>query len=182
MGVLSSVNITFFRVGYLSFLAFACLKDVNLILSNASFLMFTKAMNLPALVIPSYSAQLGLFAVVFSLLALQDFIPLIERNTMYFESVVSLRLFFFFALTTYAYCVPGNLFLHNNAVVIYGGCEIWMNFLIFTALRDEKNERFKEANRVTLDDEPEVLEPLTELEGAEADARAEDSSNSSDEE
>ncbi|SCU85607.1 LAFA_0D16666g1_1 [Lachancea sp. 'fantastica'] len=182
MGLLSSVNITFFRVGFLAFLAFACLKDVNIILSNASFLMFTKAMNLPALVMPSYSAQLGLFAVVFSLMALQDFIPLLERNTTYFESIVSLRLFFFFAITAYGYCVSGNLFLHNNAVVIYGACEIWINFLIFTALRDEKNERFKVANRVVLEDEPEVLEPLTEQEGAELDARAEELGSSSDEE
>ncbi|SCU85295.1 LAME_0D00826g1_1 [Lachancea meyersii CBS 8951] len=181
MAVLSSVNVTFFRVGFLSFLAFACLKDVNIILTNPSILMFTQALNLPVLTMSSYSAQLGLFAAVFSLMAIQDLVPLLEQNTQFFESVVPIRLFFFFLLTAYAYCRAGNLFLHNNAVIIYGGCEVWINFLIFSAVRDEKNERFKLSNRVTLEDEPEFLEPLTELEASEMAAQVEES-NSSEEE
>ncbi|SCU77518.1 LADA_0A00870g1_1 [Lachancea dasiensis] len=164
MAVLSSVNVTYFRVGFLSFLAFACIKDVNIILSNQSVLMFTQAMHLPALTLSSYSAQLGLFAIIFGLMALHDLVPLLEQNKMFFESIVPLRLMLFFILTTISYYVESNLFVHNNAVFIYGFCEVWINFLIFSALRDEKNEEFKKANRIVLESSPEELEPLAELE------------------
>lgn len=166
MGVLSSVNVTFFRVAFLSFLAFACLKDVNMVLSNPSVLLFTHSMGLPALILPSHSAQLGLVSVLFGLLATHDFIPLLEKNRMFFESIVPIRLMFFFILTALSYYMEGNLYIHNNAVFIYGFCEVWMNFLIFSAIRDEKNEDFKRANRILAEDQM-LYEEDAELSGAE---------------
>lgn len=153
MAILSSVNVTLFRVAFLSFVAFACLKDVNMILSNSSVLVFTHAMHLPALTLSSYSAQLGLVSMLFGLMAVHDLIPLLEKNTMFFESIVPLRLMFFFIVTGLSYVLEGNLFLHNNAVFIYGFCEVWLNFLIFTALREERNEDFKRSKQVLLEDE-----------------------------
>ncbi|CUS24835.1 LAQU0S20e00936g1_1 [Lachancea quebecensis] len=153
MGVLSSVNVTFFRVAFLSFLAFACLRDVNMVLNNPSVLLFTHSMRLPALILPSHSAQLGLVSMLFGLLATHDFIPLLERNKMFFESIVPIRLMFFFILTALSYYMEENLYIHNNAVFIYGFCEVWMNFLIFSALRDERNEEFKRSNRILAEDQ-----------------------------
>lgn len=40
------------------------------------------------------------------------------------------------------------MYLHNNAVFAYGFIEIWTNFLIFTSLREERNTRFEEKERV----------------------------------
>ncbi|SCV02082.1 LAMI_0G15742g1_1 [Lachancea mirantina] len=149
MALLSSVNIVYLRVAFLCFLSYACLKDVSMILDNASFLVLTHAMQLPALNLAATSAQLGLFAVIFGLMALHDLIPLLETNRMYFQSIVPTRLLFFFVIAGMSYFLETNFYFHNNAVFIYAFVEVWMNFLIFSAIREEKNEDFKQGHRVT---------------------------------
>ncbi|SSD59704.1 uncharacterized protein SCODWIG_01465 [Saccharomycodes ludwigii] len=105
-------------------------------------------MNLPALVLSPYSAQLGVFSYLFALVAITDLIPLLERNYMFFESIVPFRLMIFFLVTATSFVMKDNLYLHNNVVFVYGFVEIWLNFLAFSALREEKNERFANEKRI----------------------------------
>lgn len=143
MAVLSSVNVLYFRVALLCSIAYFCFKDVNSILDNSYFLVFTQAMDLPQLVLSRHSAQLGLFGVLFVLLAFTDLIPLLEDNKMYFYSIVPTRLLAYFIIATLAYAWQSNLFLHNNAVFIYAFVEIWLNFVIYNSLREEKEKHFR---------------------------------------
>lgn len=143
MTVLSSVNVLYFRVAFLCTIAYFCFKDVNSILDNSYFLVFTQAMDLPQLVLSKHSAQLGLFGVLFILLAFTDLIPLLEDNRMYFYSIVPTRLLAYFITATLAYSWQSNLFLHNNAVFIYAFIEIWLNFVIYNSLREEKEKHFR---------------------------------------
>lgn len=173
MGMLSSVNLIFARSAFLLFLAFSCLKDVNIILENPSVLLLTQAMDLPALVLSAYSAQLGLFSLFFFLMAVNDIIPLLEKNTKYFQSIVPLRSMIFFIITALSYYWQDNLYIHNNAVFIYSFCELWINFLIFSAVREERVEEFKTRNEITLEEPVEevdiVMTSSQELEAAEYD-------------
>lgn len=92
MAILSSFNLLFLRISFLLTLAFYCLKDVNVILNNSYFDVLTQAMDLPAIQMSRFSGQLGLFSVLFVLLAINDLIPLLEDNRQYFFSMVPVRL------------------------------------------------------------------------------------------
>lgn len=151
MAAISSVNGLFFRVAFLFTLSFLCFKDVNSILQNSYMMVFTQAMNLPALTLSQYSAQLGLFGTLFLFASASDFIPLLENNKKYFNSIVPFRLFLFFGITALSYLWESNLYLHNNAVFTYCFIEVWINFVILGALRDERNEEFKRLNQFAND-------------------------------
>ncbi|QLL33747.1 hypothetical protein HG536_0F00720 [Torulaspora globosa] len=151
MAAISSVNGLFFRVTFLFSLAFFCFKNVNSVLQNSYMLVFTQAMNLPGLAISQYSAQLGLFGILFLFASISDLIPLLENNKKYFHSIVPLRLTIFFALTACSYLWESNLYLHNNAVFTYCFIEVWVNFVILGALREERNEELKSQNRYSND-------------------------------
>lgn len=139
MAILSSFNLLFLRISFLLTLAFYCLKDVNIILNNSYFDILTQAMGLPAVQMSRFSGQLGLFSVLFALLAVNDLIPLLENNKQYFFSMVPIRLTGFFILTTLSYWGQDYYYLHNNAVFIYCFIEVWINFLIYTSIREERN-------------------------------------------
>lgn len=151
MGILSSTNVLYFRIAVLFTIAFFCFKDVTSILENSYFMVLTQAMNLPALTLSPQSAQLGLFGIIFIMLAIHDLIPLLERNTKHFDSIVPFRLFCFFILAAVSYISDSNYYLHNNTVFIYSFVEVWMNFIIFNSLREEKNEEFKVNNQFMKD-------------------------------
>lgn len=143
MALLSSLHVLYFRIAVLLTIAFFCYKDVTSILTNSYYLVLTNALNLPELTLARYSAQLGMFSILFLLLALADLIPLLENNMMYFYSIVPVRLSIFFILGAWSYLSEKNYFIHNNAVFIYSFVEVWMNFLIYSAIRDERNENFR---------------------------------------
>ncbi|CAL9734008.1 hypothetical protein MOSE0_D02476 [Monosporozyma servazzii] len=139
MAILSSFNLIFVRISFLFTIAFFCFKDVNSILNNSYFDIFTVAMDLPAVQMSRYSGQLGLFGAVFALLAVSDLIPLLEENKQYFFSMVPTRLTIFFILTTASYWGSDYYYLHNNVVFIYVFAEVWLNFLIYNSIREERN-------------------------------------------
>ncbi|CCF55759.1 hypothetical protein KAFR_0A03240 [Kazachstania africana CBS 2517] len=147
MAALNSVNTLFFRIVFLLTISFFCFKDINVILENSYFQTFTDAMNLPSLTLSKYNAQLGLFGVLFAYLALLDFIPLLENNTMYFYSIVPVRMLLFFVFTTLSYMWESNLYLHNNSVFVYSFSEVWINFIIYSALREEKNNEVNQRSK-----------------------------------
>ena len=96
-------------------------------------------MNLPAIQMSRFSGQLGFFSVLFVLLAINDLIPLLEDNRQYFFSIIPVRLTGFFILTTVSYWGQDYYYLHNNVVFIYSFVEVWLNFLIYTSIREERN-------------------------------------------
>lgn len=148
MAIISSSKVLFVRIAFLFALSYYCLKDVEFILRNSTLVAFSHSMNLPQLVINKHSSQLGLFSLLFFFAGLHDLIPLLEKNHTYFLSIVPTRLTFFFIVTGLSFYQEHNLYLHNNAVFAYGFIEIWTNFLIFTSLREERNTRFEEKERV----------------------------------
>ncbi|CCD24342.1 Ilm1p NDAI_0D00280 [Naumovozyma dairenensis CBS 421] len=145
--VLSSLNVLYFRITFLLTISYCCFKDVNLILQNTYFLILTQAMNLPALQLPQHSGQLGLFGILFIFSALNDIVAILENNKKYLNSIVPIRLLGFFVLTGISFLWETNLFIHNNSVFIYSFLEMWINFVIYNSLREEKNEEFKLQNR-----------------------------------
>ncbi|QHS74344.1 Ilm1p [Saccharomyces paradoxus] len=155
---LNSTNVAFFRVAFLFTIAFFCLKNVNSILQNTYFLVLTEAMNLPQLTLSRYNGQLGLFALLFALNGIQDLIPLLENNVKYFQSIVPFRLLIFFILTGISYLWESNFYVHNNSVFIYCFAEVWINFLLYNAIREEKNEDFKRLNQFMVSEE-DIEEP-----------------------
>lgn len=161
MTVLTSVNVLYFRVAYLFTLAFFCFKNVNSILDNSYFLVFTQAMALPQLTMSQHSAQLGLFGVLFGMLAITDLIPLLEDNRLYFYSIVPIRLLGYFIIATLSYVMRSNYYLHNNVIFIYSFSEIWINFAIYNSLREEKEIRYRtEEKRRYNDEEIEEIDAL----------------------
>ncbi|EHN01608.1 Ilm1p [Saccharomyces cerevisiae x Saccharomyces kudriavzevii VIN7] len=115
-------------------------------------------MNLPELTLSRYNGQLGLFAILFVLNGIHDLIPLLENNVKYFQSIVPVRLLIFFILTGTSYLWESNFYIHNNSVFIYCFAEVWINFLLYNAVREEKNEEFKRLNQFVVNEE-DIEEP-----------------------
>lgn len=158
MGILSSQNLILFRTVFLLTISFFCIKDVTSILQNTYFLVLTQAMDLPALSLSPYSGQLGLISFVFLLLALHDIVPFLEGNKVYFRSIVPVRLTIYFIIGAVSFLWVDNLFVHNNAVFIYSFVEIWINFLLLNAVREERNEDFRQEHQF-MNEEDIVEEP-----------------------
>ncbi|AET41043.1 Ilm1p Ecym_7195 [Eremothecium cymbalariae DBVPG len=142
MAILSSVSVIYLRVAFLFTLAFFSVKDVTVMLGHPLVLLLAQAMSLPELTMSAHSAQLGIFSIVFSILAISDLLPLLENNNVYFESVVPFRLVVFFSVSIFSYLRTSNLYFHNNAMFVYCICEFWINALIFAALKEEKNDKY----------------------------------------
>ncbi|GCF00210.1 hypothetical protein ZYGM_002237 [Zygosaccharomyces mellis] len=147
MAALSSVNGLFLRVAFLLTISFFCFKNVNSILENSYVVILTHSMNLPMLAMSPYSGQLGIFGVLFLMLAFSDLLPLLESNHKYFHSIVPARLTVYFILTSLSYLWTSNLYLHNNAVFLFCFNEVWLNFVIYGSIREERNEEFKRSNQ-----------------------------------
>lgn len=135
-------TLVFARIAFLLSLAFFILKDITLILDHHFTLIFTQALDLPALKMSPYSAQLGFVAVLLAFTALSDLVPLMEQNHSFFEGMVPARTLVYFLLVGYAY-ISDNIFFNNNLVFMYLFTEALLNMSIFSALREEKNERVK---------------------------------------
>ncbi|KAL3230838.1 Protein ILM1 [Nakaseomyces bracarensis] len=167
MGILSSQNLILFRTSLLLTIAFFCIKDVNCILQNTYFIVLTQAMDLPALTISPYSGQLGLISFIFFLLAVHDIIPFLEGNKVYFRSIVPARLTVYFIIGAVSFLWTDNLYVHNNGVFIYTFVEIWINFLLLNAVREERNEDFRQEHQFLNEDA--IIEEPTPFEEAKKD-------------
>lgn len=86
--------------------------------------------------------MLGALGAFFISLGGIDLLQLFIDNHKYFESIVPTRLTIFFGISAYSYCVKTSA-LHNDLVFVYSFLEIWINFLLYNVLRDEKHKRNK---------------------------------------
>lgn len=142
MQFLTSSTLLYIRILFLLVLSFYCLKDPNMLLNSNFSLILGQAMRLPIVQMKSKNPLVGILSIAFASNALADLLPLLSKNIAYFETLVPIRLFIFFGLTSYAYL--GNVdYVCNNIVFVYSFFEVWFNFLIYNNLRDEKYYRLK---------------------------------------
>ena len=113
-------------------------------LLEANFVhLLGEAMKLPRLEVNDNNELLGLLCILAFFLGFTDLIPLMADNVQHFEAIVPARLMVYFILTGYCYMMEGS-FLSNNVMFVYSFTEVWINFLTFNNLRDEKVARLKE--------------------------------------
>ncbi|KAI5967452.1 hypothetical protein KGF57_000395 [Candida theae] len=142
MQFLNAKSLLYIRVVALFVLAYYLVQDPEGLCSAGFVILLGQAMQVPALHLNSNSPVLGMLSVLVSTQALSDLIPLIAENWHYFETLVPVRLFFSFMLTAYMYFVPTSK-ISNSLVATYAMFEVWVNFLIYNNLRDEKFYRMK---------------------------------------
>lgn len=143
MQFLSSKAVLYLRIIGLTALLFLLLKSPTSIF-NANFsLLLGQAMRLPTVTVSNENPLLGLVALFVFGVALSDLVPLMAENTQHFETLVPVRLGFFFFLAIF--CMISEYGpIANNIVFTYSFLEIWVNFVLFTNLRDEKYKRARE--------------------------------------
>lgn len=142
MQFLTANIILYARIALMLWVSFMLVKN-PLTLTNANFsLLLGQAMRLPTVQVTASNPLFGLLAVFISTNALSDLIPILSENTAYFETYVPVRLMFNFILG--AFCIFSNFgLIANNLVFTYAFLEIWLNFLIYNNLKDEKYKRVK---------------------------------------
>lgn len=140
MQFLTAATVLYARVGILFYLSFILLKNPGSIV-NANFtLLLGQAMRLATVQVSDKNPLFGLLALFIGTNAISDLIPIIAENIAYFETVVPTRLAFFFLLGSF--CLMSDYgIIANNLIFTYAFVEIWLNFLIYNNLRDEKYYR-----------------------------------------
>ncbi|AMD22473.1 HHL297Cp [Eremothecium sinecaudum] len=158
MAIFSSITAIYIRIGFLFTLAYLSVKDVTAVLNHPFVLLLSQAMSLPMLNMNPFGAQLGLISLIFCMLAISDLIPLLEKNKKYFKSLVPFRLMMYFTIAVVSYLYESNLYIHNNAIFVYCFCELWLNFLIVTALKEEESKKGSEEEESNSSDEADSMD------------------------
>lgn len=83
---------------------------------------------------------MGIISLLLAAIGLTDVSQLVERNHVYFESVIPTRLLVSFALAGYGYLFETS-FLHDDLVFTLLCVEIWFHFVIYNVVREEKHDR-----------------------------------------
>ncbi|KAF3992421.1 hypothetical protein FT663_00701 [Candidozyma haemuli var. vulneris] len=142
MQFFTAKSVLYFRIAVMLWLSFMLLKN-PLALTNANFsLLLGQAMRLPTVQVTASNPLFGLLAMFITAYALGDLVPILSENTSYFETYVPVRLMFNFVLG--GFCIFSNFgLIANNLVFTFAFFEIWLNFLIYNNLKDEKYKRVK---------------------------------------
>lgn len=143
MQFLTAKTLLYVRSAFLLWLAFYLLKNPKAICTSSFSVLMGEAMRLPLVQVTDKNPLFGLLSLFISLSALSDLIPTVAENIAYFESMVPARLFGFFVLGGFTLISEYGM-IANNLVFTYAFLEIWINFLIYNNLRDEKYYRAKE--------------------------------------
>ncbi|KAK6464851.1 increased loss of mitochondrial DNA protein 1 [Scheffersomyces coipomensis] len=143
MQFFTAKSLLYVRIVFLIALTFFLVKDSELIFMSGFVILLGQAMELPHARIDPNNPLLGVLAIAFGSLAVTDVVPLIANNLDYFESVVPVRLTIAFGIACYTYFFKDSP-ISNGFVFTYAFFEIWLNFIIFNNLRDEKYYRVKQ--------------------------------------
>lgn len=130
------------RLLLLSFVAYGLIVSPRMIIEYSGILVLASSMNLPLLMVNEKSPIYGSIGVVLVTHILSELSPLLDKNIKYFESVVFLRLSFFFGLCTYCYFGTWVV-LCNSLIFTYSFLEVWFGILTFSTLKEEKYNRAK---------------------------------------
>lgn len=142
MQFLTSKTLLYIRCAFLLWLAFYLLKSPLTICSVNFSILLGQAMRLAIVEVSANNPLFGIISVFLTASAISDLIPVLSENHTYFDTVIPVRLGFFFILG--AFCMLSDYGLvANNLVFTYSFLEIWIHFLIFNNLRDEKYYRAK---------------------------------------
>lgn len=142
MQFFSSKSLLYIRIIAHFVLAYYLVQNPEGLASAGFVILMGQAMQVPILHLSSSSPVLGMLAVLVSTQAISDLVPLLAENWNHFETLVPVRLFFYFLITAYVYFVPTSK-ISNSLVATYSMFEVWANFLIYNNLRDEKYHRMK---------------------------------------
>lgn len=142
MQFLTATSLLYGRIICLLVIAFLMATNPQKITGAGFTILLGQAMDLPVAHVSDENPLLGIVSIIFGTLAISDLIPLLAENIEYFETIVPTRLSLFFALGAYTYFSSYDT-IANNIVFVYAFLEIWLNFLIFNNLRDEKYYRLK---------------------------------------
>lgn len=142
MQFLTAKTLLYVRVLFLTFLCFYLVTDPEY-LGNAGFVMLLgQAMEVKYAPLQESNPIIGLVVLFLGINALTDLIPLLADNLDFFETIVPTRLTVYFALAAYSY-IGNSQYFSTSVVFVYCFLEVWINFLIFNNLRDEKYVRLK---------------------------------------
>ncbi|KAK6202604.1 increased loss of mitochondrial DNA protein 1 [Scheffersomyces amazonensis] len=142
MQFLTAKSLLYGRVIFLLTISFYLVKDPEFLSTIGFVVILGQAMELPFVRLDSNNPLLGLLAITFGSLALSDVVPLIANNLDYFESLVPIRLSIAFGIASYTYFFKDSI-ISNGLIFTFSFFEIWINFLIYNNLRDEKYYRVK---------------------------------------
>ncbi|CAN3359155.1 hypothetical protein DICA3_D15632 [Diutina catenulata] len=141
MQFLTAKAVLYIRVLYLLAITYTLGFDPEYLGTIGIVVLLGQAMRVPLVFLEKANPLNGVLAFAFAMLALADLVPLLSENLAYFETIVPIRTFVFFAVGAYCYLVESVI--SNSLVFTYVFFEIWLNFLIYNNLRDEKYYRFK---------------------------------------
>lgn len=142
MQFLTASTILYVRVILLLCLAFMLVKNPAAIVKANFTLILGQAMHLPTVHASDTNPLFGILSIFIASSAISDLIPCLAENIAYFETLVPTRLTFFFLLGSFCLISEFGI-IANNLVFTYSFIEIWLNFLIYNNLRDEKYYRAK---------------------------------------
>lgn len=140
MQFLTAKTVLYIRVAVLSVIAFLMMKLPQLVAASGAVVLMGQAMQVPIIKVDGKNDLTGMVLLLLGILVLSDVIPLLADNIEYFATVVPTRLSLYFVLSAYIYFFPSPS-LGNNLVLTFAFLEIWLNFLAFNNLRDEKYNR-----------------------------------------
>jgi membrane-bound acyltransferase YfiQ involved in biofilm formation len=142
MQFLTAKTLIYARITILTAVSYFFVKDPTFITSSGFVMLLGQAMQVQFAKVDPTNPLLGFVGVILFTFALCDLIPILAENLDYFDSLVPTRLAFYFALCAYTYFAKQSI-VSNSLVFTYSFLEIWLNFLIYNNLRDEKYYRMK---------------------------------------
>ncbi|CUM66253.1 uncharacterized protein PRCAT00003913001 [Priceomyces carsonii] len=142
MQFLTAKSLLYVRVILLLVISFLLVKDPESLSTYGFILLLGKAMQVKLTILDPSNPLIGVLVTIIGTSAISDLIPLLADNIDYFETVVPTRLTGFFLLASFSYLAESQYF-STSLVFTYAFFEIWINFLIFNNLRDEKYYRLK---------------------------------------
>lgn len=142
MQFLTAKTLIYARIAILTTVSYVFVKDPTIITSSGFVMLLGQAMEVQFAKVDPSNPLLGFVALILFALALCDLVPIMAENLDHFDSLVPSRLAFYFCLCAYTYFAKLSI-VSNSLVFTYSFLEIWLNFLIYNNLRDEKYYRMK---------------------------------------
>lgn len=142
MQFLTAKTILYARIVWLLYITYSLAFDPKSLSTIGFVILLGQAMDVKFVILEDTNPMLGITSLLFALLTLTDLIPILSENLPYFESMIPIRTIIFFIIGAYSYLAKQSI-LSNNLIFTYSFFEIWLNFLIYNNLRDEKYYRLK---------------------------------------
>lgn len=152
MGTINLKFLLYFRCILISFFSHVLLVYPNYFAKSGFVFLLGQSMKLKHIKIDTDSPYLGVLSIFSGASVIQDIVPLMKNEIVNFEIVVPLRLCFFLISIIYVYFAKTSK-LSNSLSFFYLFLEIWINFLIFNCLREEKYKKIQKNKENEMDDQ-----------------------------